>query len=155
LPPPSSSAIGGTGNDLANTIYGNAAANTLAGNGGNDTLNGYGGKDTLKGGAGQDTFVFSTALGSTNIDTISDFSVVDDTIALSTSIFKALSIGTLSASDFVTGTKALDASDRIIYNSSTGALYYDADGSGSGAAVQFALLSKNLALTATDFLLVA
>jgi serralysin len=150
-----SSSITGTGNDLANIITGNSTANTLSGNGGNDTLNGLGGKDTLTGGAGQDTFMFTTTLGSTNIDTIKDFVVVDDTIVLSTSIFKALSIGSLSASDFVIGSKALDASDRIFYNSSTGALYYDADGSGSGAAVQFALLSKNLAITAADFLLVA
>lgn len=150
-----SSSIAGTGNELANTILGNASANTLTGNGGNDTLNGLGGRDTLRGGAGLDTFVFSSALGSSNADTISDFNVADDTIALSRSVFAGLSLGALSASDFTRSSRALDASDRIVYDSSTGALYYDADGSGAGAAVQFATLSRNLALTAADFILIA
>ncbi len=150
-----SSAVNGTGNTLDNQLTGNSAINTLSGGLGNDRIDGLGGSDTLTGGAGKDTFVFSTAPSAINIDKITDFSVIDDTIALSVSVFKALSIGSLSAADFVIGARAGDASDRIIYNSSTGALYYDADGSGSGAAQQIASLSKGLALTAADFLLVA
>ncbi|MEY5098276.1 MAG: hypothetical protein RJA36_995 [Pseudomonadota bacterium] len=38
------------------------------------------------------------------------------------------------------GAAAHDASDRLIYNTSTGALYYDADGQGGAAAVQVALI---------------
>lgn len=57
-------AVAGTGNDLANRIYGNALANTLDGGLGNDLieagdgddrLTGGGGRDTLRGGAGADT----------------------------------------------------------------------------------------------------
>lgn len=44
---------------------------------------------------------------------------------------------------------------QFIYNSTTGAVYYDADGSGSGAAVQVAIIATGLTLTATDFLIVA
>ncbi len=44
--------------------------------------------------------------------------------------------------------------DHVIYNPATGALIYDADGNGAGAAVQFATLAHNLALTNADFFLV-
>jgi Ca2+-binding RTX toxin-like protein len=37
----------------------------------------------------------------------------------------------------------------------TGALFYDADGAGGNAQVQFATLSPGLALTHLDFLVVA
>jgi len=49
-----SSAINGTGNDLANTITGNSGANVLNGNGGADTIEGDYGNDTLNGGEGAD-----------------------------------------------------------------------------------------------------
>ncbi len=54
----------------------------------------------------------------------------------------------------VTGTGAHDATDRIVYNRSTGALLYDADGVGGTAAVRFATLAPKLVLTAADFLVV-
>lgn len=44
-----------------------------------------------------------------------------------------------------------DAFDRIMYETDTGRLYFDADGSGAGACVQFATLAANLALTSADF----
>jgi Ca2+-binding RTX toxin-like protein len=48
-------------------------------------------------------------------------------------------------------TQALEADDYLIYNSNTGALFYDANGNGTGQSVQIALLGTNLALTAADF----
>jgi Ca2+-binding RTX toxin-like protein len=154
-------AISATGNALANEITGNAKANSLNGgagddilNGGagndrlfggadNDTLHGGSGNDLLDGGAGTDIFVFSTALGKSNIDTIQNFSTADDTIHLEGDIFTNLS--TNLSDTFGT---------LLIYNSSTGGLFYDADGTGSIAAIQFATLSKNLTLTATDFVII-
>lgn len=136
--------VGGTGNTLNNTIIGGSGANVLNGSAGNDILNGGAGKDTLIGGTGKDTFVFDSVLGITNVDLITDFIAVDDTIMLSSTIFSGLSIGNLASESFLANTTgmAADANDFLIYNKSTGALYYDADGNGSGASVQIALLGS-------------
>ena len=69
-------------------------------------------------------------------------------------IFKvpASSKGVMSSGAFWIGSQAHDANDRIIYDSSTGALSYDPDGTGSKAAVQFATLGANLKMTYKDFL---
>ena len=144
-------AINGTGNGLNNTIIGNSGANTL---------NGGLGNDTLTGGSGKDKFVFNTKLGSTNVDKITDFNVIDDTIHLENAIFTKLTSSTfnsitkvLNTANFVSNTtgKAVDANDYLIYNKTDGKLFYDADGSGTGAAIQFATLNTNLLLTNADF----
>ena len=144
--------INGTGNTLANTLTGNGAANLL---------DGKTGADILQGGAGADTFVFSTALSASNLDHIKDFVVGTDLIQLSSSIFKALTADAtthgLTATEFKDVTApstTLDADDHILYNHTTGALSYDADGSGAIKAVQFAVLDTHPAvLTAGAFLL--
>jgi hypothetical protein len=146
--------IAATGNSQAQTLIGNDAANALSGLGGVDVLDGRGGADTLAGGTGRDTFAFSTALGAGNIDTISDFSVADDTIQLTKAIFTGLAGNQLAASAFVIGAGASTIDHRIIYNSASGALLFDSDGSGASAAVQFATLTPGLALTAADFVLI-
>ena len=127
-------AVFGAGNSLANVIIGNLSANTLTG------------------GAGQDRFVFRTALGT--VDRVADFNVTDDSLLLDNAIFTTLIAGALTAAEFHVGVGAADLSDRIIYNSATGALIYDANGSGAGGAVQFATLTAGLALTAADVLVV-
>ena len=66
-----------------------------------------------------------------------------------------LTLGLLAADLFTIGSAATDGSDRFIYNSATGALSFDADGSGSLAQVQFATLSTGLNLTSRDILVVA
>ncbi|MCB4359063.1 hypothetical protein KIG99_05065 [Quatrionicoccus australiensis] len=145
-----------TGNDDANTLIGNASINELEGNDGNDLIQGKLGNDVLTGGTGNDTFRFDTALnGSTNVDTITDFAHLEDVIQLENSIFtKLTATGSLSNANFVAGNGvAVDANDHILYNTTTGKLYYDADGNGAGAAVQFATLIGQPTLTASDFVI--
>ncbi|KQT16168.1 hypothetical protein ASG40_18180 [Methylobacterium sp. Leaf399] len=143
----------GAGN-LAGT--GNSIANTLTGNGGANVLDGQGGNDILTGGTGADTFMFRTALGPANLDRIADFSVVDDTVQLARSVFTALGAGPLAEAAFKDlSTGSADAGDRILYDKATGALSYDADGSGLvSAAVQFATIDTKAALTHLDFFVV-
>lgn len=153
-----------TGNTLNNLMYGNAGNDTLIANAGNDSLYGGNGNDVLAGGAGNDVltgggnndaFVFNTALGASNIDTIVDFSVPQDTIRLENAIFTALTAtGVLGASAFALGAAATTAAQRIIYNNTTGALFYDADGVGGAAQIRFATLNPGLAMTAADFLVI-
>lgn len=137
---------------------GNALANTLTGNSGANMLNGGLGDDILKGGAGADIFFFKTALGSGNVDSIVDFAAIDDTLRLENGIFTALTkTGTLAAGafkDLGAAGAILDADDRILYDSRTGAVSYDVDGSGSADALQFALLTSRPVLTFQDILMV-
>lgn len=130
-----------------------AGDDTLRGGAGRDYLNGGAGADRLTGGAGHDYFVFSAPFEAGVVDTITDFSVTDDTIQLAASAFAGLSVGALPAAAFATG-GAGDVGDRIIYDGATGALSFDADGSGAGVAVQFAQVSTGLAITAADFVVI-
>lgn len=148
------------GASVALALTGNALNNTLTGGSGADTLNGGAGNDSLLGGAGNDAFVFNTTLNATtNLDRISGFSTVDDTIVLENAVMAGLGAATggLSTAAFRSGvgvTMAGDADDRIIYNLATGDLYYDADGSGGVASIRFAVIENKAALTAADFLIV-
>ena len=110
----------------------------------------------MAGYGGSDTFVFNTALNAaTNLDTVSDFSHADDTFHLDNAIFTQLGAnGAMNAAFFHNGAAAADANDYIVYNQSTGALFYDANGNGAGGAVQFATLSTKPALLADDFIVI-
>jgi Ca2+-binding RTX toxin-like protein len=144
---------------------GNAAANLITGNSASNTLDGGTGNDTLVGGLGVDSFLFSTALSSiNNLDTALDFQVGTDKLLLSQTVFSkfsALSPGqAISDANFVKGTAALDAEDYLIYDTATGVLSYDADGSGTAsAAAAFAKIELNgvppADLSATDFIISA
>lgn len=150
--------INGTGNTGSNVLRGNSGNNVLNGHNGDDVINGGFGNDVLTGGYQKDTFVFDTALDArNNVDRITDFSVVDDVIHLDNAVFTALTTtGPLAASAFVKNTTGLaqDANDRIIYETDTGELYYDANGNAPGGSVHFATLKANLNLTAADFVVI-
>ncbi len=148
----------GTGNSLNNTITGNTRNNTLNGGTGSDTLDGATGSDTISGGAGADFFVFSTALNATtNVDIVTDFNVIDDTIRLENAVFTQFAAtGAIPAGTFVSGAGAvaLDGNDFLLYDTVTGNLSYDADGNGVGAQVVFASLTGIPALTSADFVVI-
>src|SRR6185369_5266220 len=138
------------------SFKGSAVAENFEGREGNDTLDGRGGNDTLTGGTGSDSFVFATAPGTGNVDLVSDFVSGTDKAAFDNSVFTALGVdGNFVAGDarFAAGagfTSGRDASDRIVYDTSTGNLYYDADGSGAGGAQLVATLQDHPAVAATD-----
>jgi Ca2+-binding RTX toxin-like protein len=126
--------IGSSGSDI---LIGNGVNNLLNGGDGNDNINGGDGNDTviggngndiLTGGTGADTFIFNSL--SQGLDTITDFAWSQgDKIQVSAFGF---GIGT---SDY----------NKFSYNNGTGALLFDSDGFGVGAAsVQFASLQPSL-----------
>lgn len=135
--------------------YGNSSNNRLIGNGGANVLNGYSGNDSLTGGAGADLFTLN-AYGMGNSDTITDFTTVQrDKIGLDYwGLPSTLTSGNLRQGAGIT--TAAQADDFLIYNSTTGKLYYDQDGSGSSySAQEIALLgNKPVSLSITDFSLV-
>lgn len=130
---------GGSGGDV---LRGGNGLDQLFGDTGDDELIGAKGADTLTGGSGADWFVFNSVLdGVINVDTITDFEIGVDTIKLSPTIFTTLgrSQRVFSLSDQYTS--GADAGiGRIAYESQTGKLSYDADGSGGSAAVVFAVI---------------
>jgi serralysin len=165
------------GNGNANTISGEAGSDDIAGLGGNDTLNGRGGDDclfggtgvdrlnggtgddtldggpgldNLTGGPGKDTFVFSSALANSS-DVITDYTVADDTILISKSLVGNLPAGSLAANRFKnTALGNISSEDRIIYESATGKLFFDSNGSGVGGRVLIATLPAGLAMVAGE-----
>ncbi|MEH2257035.1 beta strand repeat-containing protein [Nostoc sp.] len=156
---------GGDGNDslIASSATGNS---TLEGGNGDDTLRGgegnaiiIGGKgnDRLFGEGGTDTFVFNSF--DEGLDLIRDFGAINEPnelIQVSAAGFGGgLSAGVLQASQFTLGESATTSSQRFIYNSTTGALFFDSDGSaGAFTQVQFAGLSAGLSLTNNNFVVV-
>ncbi|MBD1867726.1 calcium-binding protein [Cyanobacteria bacterium FACHB-471] len=166
------------GND---SLYGNAGSDSLYGYEGNDTLDGGDGNDTLSGGSGSDVLVGGTGddilIGgagndtltsgsgfnvfrfnniSEKVDKITDFASYHDDIQVVKSGFSSsLNLGTIAAGQFRLGSSAGDSSDRFIYNQSTGALFFDKDGTGSAGQVQFATLSNKASLSYTDIVVIA
>jgi Ca2+-binding RTX toxin-like protein len=145
-------ALGGNFND---SLIGSSGANWLRGSAGNDTLNGGAGADRLNGGAGNDAFVFAAAPGSANADVVEDFATGADKLQMENAVMSAIgATGNFAAADArfwsSTAGTAHDANDRILYNTSTGQLYYDADGNGAGAAQLIATIQGHPAVAATD-----
>ncbi len=149
------------GSGFADTINGSIGNDILRGGGGNDVISGGDGNDritgglgadTLTGGNGSDNFVFD---GLNSVDTITDFDGSLDSLLLEDFIFTAIG-PTLDAGEFVSnsGGVAGDANDFLLYDTSTGNLYYDADGNGAGARILFATLTGTPPIGPADILII-
>lgn len=146
------------GND---TLQGGDGYDVLDGGAGDDVLIGGPGRDTLTGGAGADVFVFASPLVvGANVDTIDDFVAGTDTLRLDDDVFGEWSEGSaVTAGQFVAGaglSAATDSAQRLVYDTASGALYYDADGAGGAEAILFARFGIDVhpELQATDFVVV-
>jgi len=139
--------LGGEGNDQ---LFGGAGNDNLLAENGDDLLSGGDGFDLLSGGNGADAFSFqSTTEGA---DEITDFIGGLDTIQVSASGFGGglVAGGTVS---LVSGTDptASAATGQFLFDTDDGRLFWDADGTGGGAAVLIATLSNVPSLGASDF----
>jgi VCBS repeat-containing protein len=151
-----------TGNIHDNQIWGGIGLDTLSGGGGTDILVAFDGEDSLDGGLGADLMIggggadyfnFTTALGATNSDTISDFLPGTDKIFLSTEIFQGLPPDDLE-NRFFSGTFIDTLTTPAIYhNRTTGQIFYDSNGNAAGGSTEFARVTPGLVLTKSDFVL--
>ncbi|SDK14013.1 Hemolysin-type calcium-binding repeat-containing protein [Methylophilus rhizosphaerae] len=151
------------GNADQQTFIGTSKADVFIGNGGNDTLTGGGGADTFVFGkvyeqvvTGSSTTVqtyTNTAFNLTGVDTITDFTRGTDKIELHLDQYSQLAGFNASMLRVNSTGTAQDANDYLVYNTTTHTLSYDADGNGSGAAVDIAVLTGVNTVSTSDFII--
>lgn len=147
---------GGAGRDKLSgfeNLLGSAFDDTLTGGRGSNVLTGGLGVDTLTGGAGADQFRYEAA--NEGGDRIADFVSGQDKLVFVGSEFGDLAAGTLAAEAFVSGAGAVagTAGQLFLFDTVTGRLFFDADGSGAGEAVLIATLTGVASLNAQDVLI--
>lgn len=156
--------LGSSQNDM---IRGDAEVNALMGGGGRDSLDGAAENDALTGGAGIDQL--TGGLGNDSFrflspgecgDVITDFHNVtgdNDRFQIDADAFGGgLAAGALARADFCARADNLaqDANDRFVFRTTDRTLWFDADGSGAGAAVMVADLQAGATMTAADIQLI-
>jgi Ca2+-binding RTX toxin-like protein len=136
-------------------LVGGAGNDSLNGGRGDDSFIGGGGNDLLTGGAGDDAFIFVAPLDpAANVDRIRDFRASDDTLRLDNAVFVGLTDGALAATAFALSSAAAEADDRVVYDQSTGNLFFDADGGARDNQTLFATLTNRASITAADFFVI-
>jgi Ca2+-binding RTX toxin-like protein len=152
---------GGIGNDYLDGATGN---DTLDGGDGDDTIAGGAGNDRLIDGSGSDRFLFNTPLATAGVDILDDLSVGFDKIILDKTVFSELETpagSTLLISDFanIAAGNAGLSSAEIVYDRTTGNLFYNANnaaaGFGTGGGLFATLIGSPDTVSNTDFLVVA
>ena len=171
----SDSLFGNIGNDLLNGgdgadyLNGSGGIDTLLGAGGNDIFLVNPGNDRLTGGTGADKFTYDTKANfsrtAVGVDTITDFLISqNDKIVLDKTTFPRItsangtgfSINTEFAKVTSDATAAISGAD-IVYNTATGALIYNQNGTatGFGTGGKFAILTNKPNLTENQFIIQA
>ena len=163
-----------SGNGI-NYVVGSDAANVIVGGSGVDTINAGAGNDTVTGGAGADKITLGTGTDivvlnqTATTDTITDYTVADDTIHLSKAVYSALagSIGdtSLANADFasVANAAALTAgsvaastnAQTFLFLQDTGGLYYNADGNVAGGLSLVGIFQGGALLVGSEFTIIA
>jgi pimeloyl-ACP methyl ester carboxylesterase len=138
---------GGAGNDK---LTGRSGSDLLLGGIGNDIIYGGADNDMLYGGIGNDTFGFMYT--NEGQDIIADFVHGTDKIAISQTGFK-LSANTTVYFIANSNPKATNTNPALLYNTSTGLLTYDSNGSSWFGQSKLATLIGTPVLTDSDILL--
>ncbi|MGL5508316.1 MAG: calcium-binding protein, partial [Microcoleaceae cyanobacterium] len=169
--------LGGAGND---TIFGGKGFDSIDGGEGNDYIDGGRGNDTVTGGTGNDTVFLSAdndlitggegtdvfevsilSFGKVNnindlgVDTLTDFSSVDDIIRLDSQIFTQLGDpGKLDPDELIEiasfdpANISKDLNANLVYDSASGSIYYVAQNSQATKIIE---LSNKPFLSPDDF----
>ena len=160
-------ALAGTGNASRNRLDGNAGANLLSGLAERDVLVGGAGNDTLVGGAGFDRLygeggldVFRYGAAAEGGDIIYGFVAADDGFQVSRGGFGGgLAVGALPAARFTASAAGTSAAPPgtggFAYDTDSGRLSWDANGSAAGGVTLLATLIGAPTLTAADFAVIA
>jgi len=150
--------FGGAGNDIVgggdgnDSLFGGKGNDTVDGGAGDDFISGDRGSDVLTGGAGRDTFYFASAGGDYGVDTITDFTPVDDKIRLKTGgVFAGLG-SSFDSTEFVidagfTGSPTAATTNKLVYNPTSGLLYFN----GGSGVLTVAQLQPGLTITSNNF----
>ena len=161
-----SSIEGLTGTGFSDILRGDGNANRLSGGGGNDILQGGAGTDVLVGGSGQDLLQggagndrFDYLALTDRGDTIRDFGNAagnNDLLRFEGSVFGGLANGALAAKFFAANAAgvATTLDQHFVYETDTGILRYDVNGSATGGVTVIATFTGAPSLSAGDFFII-
>lgn len=145
----------GTGNALANTLFGGAGGDTLSGlagddrlvgGAGDDVLVGGGGRDSLEGGAGADRFVFADG----DFGTLAKADIIRDFDANGSDVIDLSALGPLA---FVGGAAFSGTAPELRYQQVGANTFVYGDSDGDGVADFAIQLDGARVLDAADFVL--
>jgi len=151
------SMLGGAGNER---FEGRGGSDVLNGGNGDDVLSGGAGLDDLTGGGGNDIFLFDQPLEDDPVeamaqsDVLQDFAPGSDTLQLDHNSFSGFALGQLAATDFSSSGPTRGDGPQILYDQSSGYLFYDPDRTGDASAIAFARIANGATLSASSFVVV-